>query len=921
MARKNVRRNLSFFKEKDDNFFSIPEAYDLSRLPRKVKLNASGLKPNTRYKVMLDNHPGSSFEDITDCSRPVGDSVRVNTHRLSPRLSYLRSDETGKINFSCLPFGTDSIVTTGTVGSGTRDATKLWSQFGTRTRIDDRGRDKIKLIEYAQVNNPDSDDKVKTVKFDYNPPAGDSNDPNTGDDALPPGIIADASLPKPGKKVPWRPVSVGGAFYQTFYINSNLVDGSKTVDITDIVLYLRRKPAASGNRSGKKRPGINVSLIETLADGSPKTNGRFNSGVARAEWFETKASPLAASGTRFEFASPVTVSTNKSYAIAVAPEDEEYIFWFSQKGDLLLVDGNKTESLSGGSSKEHQGDYYPARNSTSRGNVLSAKRERPWQPDTNLDLKFDINIAEYGVGDVSVNFIHGDYEFIQLTDAAGSTWFPGEEIYKDKTADSTGVSITAGKKVITGTGMSAVQAGDKLVLTDGSDSTIVQVFTVDEDFAAASSTRIYVEEYCERTITAGTFKNTVVGELALYDYDFQYLRLENSSVNVTQYDADNTKRFFDGDTVIGVESQTSGVIAVDGLDELDVSIFRTAWNGDLPTEFDATSYYKFSTSGGGGVYNLNSDTPNMFLNAVNNVPYTALIASKSAEVDQATNMHNASSDSKSSVLNLSFAYNGPKTKVYSVPSFELDELSLIAHRFRINNDSTNEHTNNGNALTKHVSKKLQFSGQKAEDIRVVLNAYRPRQTQIEVYAKILNSDDSSAFEDKYWTKLVEMSGNQSFSSSVDDQDFLEYEYTFPFYPESSTTIDGEFTATLDSATLTTSTGDGTDVSQGDVIKVYSPVFTENYGVFSVASSTSGTIVLNEPVGNTSLAQDGLKIDTLTTPYTAFRNIENDEIVRYFGISGESYDNYDTVAVKIVLLAEDRKLTPKVDDYRVIGVSA
>ena len=169
MAKKNLRRSLAFYKEKDDNFFSVPEAFDLSRLPRKVKLNAAGLKPNTRYKVMLDNHPGQSFEDITDCSRAIGDSIRVNTHRTSPRLSYLKSDETGKINFSCLPYGTDSIVSTGTVGSGSRDATKLWSQFGTRTRVDDQGRDKIKLIEYAQVNNPDAADRIKTVKFRYMP--------------------------------------------------------------------------------------------------------------------------------------------------------------------------------------------------------------------------------------------------------------------------------------------------------------------------------------------------------------------------------------------------------------------------------------------------------------------------------------------------------------------------------------------------------------------------------------------------------------------------------------------------------------------------------------------------------------------------------------------------------------------------------
>ena len=115
------------------------------------------------------------------------------------------------------------------------------------------------------------------------------------------------------------------------------------------------------------------------------------------------------------------------------PEDEQYIFWFSQKGDLLLVDGDKTERRSGGSSKEHQGDYYPDRTPSSPAR-RATKRDRPWRPDKDLDLKFDVNIAEYKVDDVSVNFVHRNLEFLQLTSSAGKTWYPSEEVYKDKTA-------------------------------------------------------------------------------------------------------------------------------------------------------------------------------------------------------------------------------------------------------------------------------------------------------------------------------------------------------------------------------------------------------------------------------------------------------------------------------------------------------
>ena len=112
---------------------------------------------------------------------------------------------------------------------------------------------------------------------------------------------------------------------------------------------------------------------------------------------------------------------------------------------------------------------------------------------------------------------------------------------------------------------------------------------------------------------------------------------------------------------------------------------------------------------------------------------------------------------------------------------------------------------------------------------------------------------------------------------------------------------------------------------GDVIRIYSPLFpTENYGIFSVKARTSGAdteVQLSSNVANNNIVGAGLKIDKLTTPRTGFNNKENLNIVRYFGSSGEIYDTYSGVAIKTVLLSNSDTTVPKVDDYRVIGVSA
>jgi hypothetical protein len=145
---------------------------------------------------------------------------------------------------------------------------------------------------------------------------------------------------------------------------------------------------------------------------------------------------------------------------------------------------------------------------------------------------------------------------------------------------------------------------------------------------------------------------------------------------------------------------------------------------------------------------------------------------------------------------------------------------------------------------------------------------------------------------------------------------------FPAFPPSSSTITGTITTTEDSVTVT---GVGTtftsDLTEGDVIKIYSKIFPENYGIFQVTTiSTDTSITLNAPVSNVSIVDEGLAIDKLLTPYTAFNNSDNLNIVRYFTPNGV-YDTYNTVAIKTVLAADNPHVVPLVNDYRVIAVSA
>src|SRR5690606_31766079 len=106
---------------------------------------------------------------------------------------------------------------------------------------------------------------------------------------------------------------------------------------------------------------------------------------------------------------------------------------------------------------------------------------------------------------------------------------------------------------------------------------------------------------------------------------------------------------------------------------------------------------------------------------------------------------------------------------------DLRRRSMLVIDNIVNDDITDEYTRNGAAWSKYVSLPVTLAeGQDAEDIKVFITAYRPVDTNVHVYAKILSGDDPDALYDKMWTKLDLVEGASMYSSSIDVTDFREY---------------------------------------------------------------------------------------------------------------------------------------------------
>jgi hypothetical protein len=234
---------------------------------------------------------------------------------------------------------------------------------------------------------------------------------------------------------------------------------------------------------------------------------------------------------------------------------------------------------------------------------------------------------------------------------------------------------------------------------------------------------------------------------------------------------------------------------------------------------------------------------------------------------------------------------------------------------------------------------------------VYISAYRPLNTDIKVFARIENSDDPEAFDDKDWTLLDMVDPAQNkFSSSTDTQDFFEMTFALPDSPNTVLTFAGtvnvENTSTMNViGTGTTFSSNATsNVQVNDLVKIYDPLFPDKYFIGVVDEVPTDTrVVISSPVGTSGPTGTGLRIALLGRvgnsslaaagfPKQAFNNKNNENVARYYSRSMIEYDTFDTMQLKVVFLADTGLVSsttsgliptsiPRIDDIRAVGVSA
>lgn len=721
-------------------------------------------------------------------------------------------------------------------------------------------------------------------------------------------------------------------FIQTFYVNPEAVDNAATVMLTSVELFFKSKPNFTGVRmsSNTPLPGVGISICKCLGE-EPVSDvtGIIKGSQARVEYNAVNAVNNATESTVFSFRNPIQVETGKMYGVIITMEDQAYELWANVTGQPLMSATGLSTTPSSGSGSNFKGMLYKSTQSTSPNatpNNVEGVTRTEYKAFSDRDLKFKVNVAKFQIPEnkrVSMTVVNKSYEFFTISQRTGS--FTGGEVVYQNDANKAGtITVSPRSREIIGSGtqFTSLVVGQHVVYTIGGKTEVMQITGINND------TSLQVEYYPSVSGTT-TFKVPPVGKVYYTNYVTNKVILVDSSA------ISSTFKFDVGSQIVG--SQSGAVCTIATIDKQSVDSFVPRFKVGNPAFADVSVKYQFSNPTlVSGAY-LASSTFDMKLDVTNEITeYDGYIYSRSAEVAAPVGQFGLGDSKKSAVANITFTYDTSKDYSFIAPFVAGDELDIFTYQNEVSNTSSyiinatdrranvysfdTETGKGGLAASKYLSKKINFGADRAaEDVLVYLTAYRPEGTDIKVYAKLHNDLDKEAFDDKTWTPLELKTNVQHFSKT--NGEMVEYMYGLPASPEVIRVLPGSFTTSLNGQTITTSQDHSTTLQSGDVILLQDSLIPTNRQVFVVSSVTSNSIVVNKPIDNENLVSGYMTVSQLKYPHSAFNNILKDNVSRYISSSLVEFDKFSTMQIKIVLLADNTFVVPKVEVVQAMGVSA
>lgn len=504
---------------------------------------------------------------------------------------------------------------------------------------------------------------------------------------------------------------------QTFKVS---LDNEEGIFVSSVVLYFASKHPTYGAVVELREVDSAGHITSTMLPGSRITLPPASISV----------SANGSAGTVFNFPDLIFLLNNTEYAIVVKPQanNDQTTVWVSKLGRTDILTGSKITKQ------------------PFSGSLFVSSNDGIYEPVQDEDLKFSLRRADFTIGSGNATFVNEPWDFLTLSSTSGQFQDIGEVI-KGETrgvvSNVTGGSISLTDKIVGQTS----NAEGSVTYISGSN---FRLKTVTGEYENGESFLVRYANNAAKGVT-GTLVSTNTPTGLLMGY-------EATSANTQIMDVKklSSTAFLAGEQLVGEDSAYTAtigsfrkkIINVANPQSSEVVLFNTAIDWEIRTADEAGTLSGWIPIPIGR--NIMFDTERFIHSA--------------SELTETLQMR--------ATLTNAVAAASPMVNTNRCHTVYIHNL--------INNDATGENgKNGGNAMNRYITQKVTLAeGQDAEDLKLFLTAYRPPNSDIKVYGKFLNGNDSDNFDDTAWLEL-EMTSKSLFSDYEDIDDFKEFEFSLP----------------------------------------------------------------------------------------------------------------------------------------------
>lgn len=855
--------------------------------PRLIRFNATGLKPNTVVYPFFDGQAVSQFCTPTNSSYVATDTIGGTFQSDSNGALYgtfaipSQTFKVGErvfrlVDVQSIIVQEDSITTqaASTFIASNIAITKARLKLATRTP-------QIAINTTTITNTAISSRLISTSTSSVTIPAPRPPTPPV--------------IPPPRPRVPPRdPIA------QSFLISEGGENSGVYIDSLDVYFQ-------------SKHPTLGVEIqIREMENGFP-TLRIVPFGRKVIEPASVTISNNASEPTRFTFDTPVFLRAGEEYCFVVMPvgSNDGYNIWCGELGGTDITTN------------------APIFVNNSTGVLFTSSTNRVWTPFQKEDIKFVINRRRFIKASGTIVYNNSNSEFLTANNFLGS-FYPGETVYVSNGVVAVSANVIGNttsntiNAVSTGTNTQTLFATNSLVYVSSSNG---QITNIRQIVAIPNANQVTLDaplSFDESNGAIGVLRanGELRGVMLRWNSNSNLMYLEQSTANTTS----NFTNAVTGSANALLIGATSGARAnLVSVDSVDYSVVIPQFSYIVPAGSTAAIKIKgYDSSLDVNPTTINSDLETFFADKVRNVK------SRSLELQGGTGK----------TLQVTVDVTTDTDRVS--PVFDDIKSDILVIKNNISNASSLENEDlpgGGSTNAKYVSKRVVLAeGQDANDLQVYLSAYKPANTEITVFAKFLNGDDSEIIDDKYWTPLQQTTSAAVISSRIDRNDYKEIVYGVPTGVTPNTNPNGYFSVSINTNAGISNTADTIAISaantyfapgdlvlyRGDLVgNTTTGISNNNY--YHIISSNSTTVQVSDSfngaaadlVSNTTGTGSGA---LYLIPFTAYNDDAGSNAVSYFTKDGGLFHGFKTFAIKIVMTSEEGShLVPRVADMRAIAL--